>query len=230
MCSSVITDVTLVLWEGEQYYSHSRSLKSFVDYDPKMRDCWLIAHILENNLFLFCPLPPKILIASLLCREQFLRLFNDELKQNLFATVRIQKITLQLALQSRVVTHAPYKFFQVVWQATLMVSDLSSVLLVFIIASISFFLKGGYIFHSYLKVFFCVACIFHSWLVSLMVNNTDRSLFTHSLCAPARIFIKDFSTADIVNKQKYCGLPRELQEFWDSKENEWNSNTKTVYF
>lgn len=137
---------------------------------------------------------------------------------------------LQLALQPRVVTHAPFKFFQVVWQATVIVSDLSSVLLVFIIASISFFWKGGYIFHSYLKVFFCVACVFHSWPVSLMVNNADRSFFTHSLCTPSCIFVKDFSTAHIVNKQKYCGLSTELQEFGDSNENEGNSNTKTVYF
>jgi len=67
-----------VLREAERYYSHPRSLKSFVDYDLGTRDCWLIAYVLENKLFSFSLLPPKSLVAELLCREQFLPLFDAE--------------------------------------------------------------------------------------------------------------------------------------------------------
>lgn len=80
-----------MLREAEHSCSHLKSLKSFVDYDLGMRHCWLIARILENKWFSFSLLPPKSLIAELLCREQFLPLFDTEQNQNLFATVRIQR-------------------------------------------------------------------------------------------------------------------------------------------
>ena len=145
----------MALREAECYYSHSRSLKSFVGYDLGMRDCWLVAHILENKLFSFSLLPPKSLIAELSAESSFcLYLMLNKTRISLLQSEFRDAVTAGHCCPelSRLLLTSFFKF----WQATLMVSDLSNVLLVFISISVFPFSKGEYLFHFYLKVCLCV--------------------------------------------------------------------------